>query len=534
MSIKTYLLKDNLPSISKEEQVISYYIYKNSPNEDFNDLIEHDDRYFVKYNLTDYRSSILRWYPFTKDSVVLEIGAEYGALTGALCDRCREVFSVTDTLFRARLIRERYKTRNNLTVCTGIDDDAISSKKFDYIILFGALEKTDRPAALLNNLKPLLKKDGLILLEADNKYGIQYLVGKKEKYSGIPFESLDNYIHSSIKHGYNLDELRKIIVDSDYNYYKFYYPLPDYIAPKALFSDSCQPKSNIGERLTSYYEDTSTIIANDRQLFLDIIENGSFSYFANNFIVEVTDDPARITDINMVVLSAYRSRKHSFATIMHDDKTVEKKCLYNEGYDYAKYLLDLTNEISGAGIPILPMKLADNSLFMNFINGKTVQQHLQCLVERHSEPERFYDVFDKMWGYILKSSRHSQNGSFSGIENIGPILSKAYLEMISLNSFWIDNDILFFDQEYVEENYPAKYVQFRSIKYVYLNIPEIENSIEKKDLEERYGINSKLKVLFESMENDLGKRENPYANFFSNSINPAICYTNRRKLLGYS
>ena len=77
--------------------------------------------------------------------------------------------------------------QSSLTVYAGEAQEIKFEKKFDYIICFEALEYSSDPAAFLNFLKSLLSKGGVLLIEAENQYGIQYLAGKKESHSGIPF-----------------------------------------------------------------------------------------------------------------------------------------------------------------------------------------------------------------------------------------------------------------------------------------------------------------------------------------------------------
>lgn len=50
---------------------------------------------------------------------------------------------------------------------------------------------------------------------------------------------------------------------------------------------------------------------------------------------------------------------------------------------------------------------------------------------------------------------------------MGPILQKVYIELIPLNCFYQNGGFVYFDQEFVRENYPAKYALFRAVHYIY-------------------------------------------------------------------
>ena len=70
------------------------------------------------------------------------------------------------------------------------------------------------------------------------------------------------------------------------------------------------------------------------------------------------------------------------------------------------------------------------------------------------------EVFDQLYGRILQSSRHLsfeccllKDGALNA-ENSGPILEKAYIDMIPYNCFFLDEEVrtfLFYDQEFVKE-----------------------------------------------------------------------------------
>ena len=450
-----YFSKEERP-LSDEEKAAALYVYKNSPNEDYNDLIKDDGRYFSKYNFSDYRQSILRWYPFKKDSAALEINAECGALTGALLDNCGSVFVTETSLFKAQLTCARYASRDNLTVFAG-DFHAVDFKrKFDYIVFFKTLERSENPVQTLNFLKGLLKPGGVLLLEAENQYGIQNLLGKKDSHSGIPFDSLAGYPSADKGRGFSRAALQKILEASGFAEWNFYYPLPDAFAPRAIYSDKAPPKTNMIERLVVAREDASTFVADERRLYVDAVENGVYHFLSNSFFVEASDSTKNLASIKSATLGGYRSRKKSFATIIRSDSLVQKKGLFADSAEYANDLCALANELSSRGVNVLPMRAEGNSLFMDFVSADTVQMFFRKLVQE-KDKETALEILDSLWNDILKSSDLSNVSSLErfGID-AGPLLKSAYLEMVSINSFWIDGRIYFFDQEVVRKDYPHK------------------------------------------------------------------------------
>ncbi len=526
--------KEEKEPLSQEEKSIAYYIYRNSPNEDYSSLIKDDNRYFVKYNFSDYRPAALQWYPFKKNFSVLEVNAEYGALTGALCDTCETVFVTEDSLFRASLICERYKNRNNLTVYAADYRNIKFEIQFDCIVFFRTLEKTSNPVDSLNYLKTLLKPNGILLLELENKFGIQYIAGKQETYSGIPFNSIANYPVLNFGRGFSKADAIELLACSDFSCWRFYYPFPDVIAPTAIYSDDAKPKINMIERLRfSYPEDSSTIVADEVQLLKDAVKNDVYPFVSNHFIIEISDSKSVLSDVCSATISPYRSRNKSFAVLIRKDGVVEKKGLFPESAQYAELLCSITSELAKRMVPVLSMQRKENSLFMDFIEADTTQMYLRKLVLTSGSQKKIFYVMNKIWENILKSSELTDHCAFetNGID-FSPILKKAYVEMVTINSFWMDNEILFFDQEVVKENYPAKYVLWRSFQMIYGMLPELENVIAKRTMFNHYGISGEMDEVFCKVENELDRTENPYSVFFKNNISFSRMSQNRKRLLG--
>lgn len=510
MPILKYDYKDKVterfPSIEEREV---YKIIEAGSSEDYMDVILEDSRWFVFYHLSDHRSAVLRWYPFHSDASVLEIGAEMGAMTGALCDRVRKVTVTENSVFCAEAIARRYCKRENLTIYAADFRKIAFEEKFDYIILFGKREWIC--TAYIDEMMSLLKPDGILLMEVENKYGIQNLCGKRDQVTGMPFASFG----CGNGHSLHRAELEEILRASQADRWKFYYPLPDYIAPRAIYTDDIEAGANIRERLPHNTFCDTSLINGGYEIYSDAAVNGAFRFVANSFLVEIAKGNSSCTDISYATLSTTRIREKSFATIIrrNTDK-VEKAPLYPDGLRYAEYLCNNTVYLQQRGIRILPMELHDNSMWMDFVHAKTVQQYIIELVQNQEPTEKLIALFDKLWECILQSSERVDRCSFDvdGLtgDEIGPVLKYAYLEMISLNSFWLDGDILFFDQEVVKEAYPAKYILARSILNVYGLIEKCEQYLPRAVLYERYHITDEMLQLYAELDANLEASENPY------------------------
>ena len=73
-------------------------------------------------------------------------------------------------------------------------------------------------------------------------------------------------------------------------------------------------------------------------------------------------------------------------------------------------------------------------------------------------------------------------------KNILSVLAEGYLDLTFRNAFWDNNKLYWFDQEWMLENIPAKYILFRAVGTLYYSFPDLEDILPLTELYERYGI----------------------------------------------
>ncbi len=72
------------------------------------------------------------------------------------------------------------------------------------------------------------------------------------------------------------------------------------------------------------------------------------------------------------------------------------------------------------------------------------------------------------------------------------MLARGYWDMVPLNSFFIDGEFVFFDQEFSLENCPANFVIYRMLGAFYAGNPQFERIIPLQEMYRRYGLDVKL------------------------------------------
>lgn len=322
-----------------ENEIIEYAKkYKN-----VDEIFKKDIRWPVFYHLTPIRKNILNWYPFKKDSSVLEIGAGMGAITEALCEKCKEVVSVELSKNRATSIAERNKDKENLEIIVGnLNDVDFKGKKFDYITLIGVFEyaalytNTENPYDdFLNNIKKLLKEDGKLLIAIENKFGMKYFVGAPEDHTNVQYDGITGYTSGAKVRTFGKQEIKEILNRNNFINTKFYYPLPDYKLPSLIFSDEYLPTEETIEKYIPYYYEGSSIEFDEIKAYKEIIKNNMFDFFANSFFIEASQkeintkvdikniELVQISDESKPIYKSQYSRKEQIQGLIEENNRLK-------------------------------------------------------------------------------------------------------------------------------------------------------------------------------------------------------------------
>lgn len=511
----------NTTTVNELNQDIAEYLEASS-DQYMDDVIRDDSRLSVWQLLSELRCGLISWYDFKENAEVLEIGAGFGALTGLLCEKCAHVTATERSAFRAQKIAERYEDVNNLDVYAGDVMDMTLPHQFDYILLVGILEVIGKGTADLgvyidyvHKLRGLLKEQGKLLIAVDNRMGLRYFCGESEPYTKKAFAGINHYKRGTRGYTFTKKQLEEIVAGAGFENHKFYYPLPDYKFPQLIYTDDYMPENNLKERLIPYYNSKDTLVAFELELYDDVIANGMFPAMANSFLIECSLD-AQFEKTEYAAISTDRGRERSFATVIYkeDTRKVKKMFLYPQGRMQADLLMENIEDLKQHGIPVVPHSWDENGVILQpYIEYPTLSNVLKKVIR--TDVAEFERILDCIYHYILQSSEETQRNAFlerlledvANDENLtadvkqqkktewgqldfGPVLKKAYMELIPLNCFYAeaDDSFLYFDQEFVRRDYPAQYVMFRAIHYIYCFTERAEQYYPKQKLIDRYGM----------------------------------------------
>ena len=490
---------------SEIDRTIYKYILE-SENENFEDILLKENDWQIFLHLSPLRAGLLNWYDFKNNSNILEVGAGFGALTGVLCKTGNEVTVTEKSNLRARAIVERYKNYNNLTVYVGDLKDINFERKFDYIVLTGLLELQGNGEnyqepyiSYLKNLLKLLKSGGKILISLENRYGLKYFCGEIEPHTKEVFAGINKYsVQKGRGYCFDRQEIIDILKKSGVQNFKFYYPLPDYKLPQIIYSDNFLPSTEIKERMIPYYNSRS-LIASELNLYSDIARNGVFNFFANSFFIECGNN-IEFSKIDYVAITSDRGQKRSFITSILGKKTVKKRAVYENGKEYLMKIKENLDELFLKGINVINCKMENYEIIMPFMKEPTLANYLRNI--EINDKNKVLIIFDKLWDSIISSSDVSlkineELSEYVDDFDFGIILEKAYMELIPMNCFYIDGELIFFDQEFIKTNYPAKYVMFRALAFIH---NDIEKIVSIEEMKNRYKINDDMWNLFWKIE----------------------------------
>ena len=373
------------------------------------------------------------------------------------------------------------------------DDDI----KFSAVLVFGGYDYAENKI-LLNRLKKHLLNNSVLLWAVDNKLGTRFLCG--DKHLGNEGEY------------FTLSKWKKLFLDVNIVLNQVYYVMPDWHTAQRIYASSV---SSVDEQCLKYV-DPKNMTSHESELLNDVIENGIFTQTANAFLFEYRCDNIR-ENILKIMLSPTKGRRYSSAILLYVDKAV-KKALYHGGS--VKNIYDNNIEICTRGINIVPQKYIKENIVMPYIDAPLASK---VMVETAAHSiDKFHDMLDTFWQCILLSSNRGNKTELIN-KNIPMknLLRKAYIDMVPTNAFYIQGEYVFFDQEYVYDNYPAEYVMFRALMILYGREKSLEQKIPLNEVKKWFGLENLWPTFLEIEEKYLQPRllrYDVYGKYYDNII----------------
>ncbi len=435
----------------------------------------------------DNSTNILKWYPFKENAKILEIYDE-----NSVIDKLEKKLEVDKQQVKSLKLEEKY----------------------DYITLIGTYEYApividgEKPYSnFLKKLKEHLNKNGKILLAIDNRLGIKYYAGAKNKYYSKIFGSVESEIRQNKPNLLLKKELEKFIKEAGFNNYKFYYPVPDYKNANSIFTDEFLPKSNHSKILYPVdYENGSIIVFNEIEAIKEICDNDMFTCFTNSYLVEIGKEELE-NDIKFV--SYNNLRKEKYKLVLTICKNEVKKIAENKkSISHIKNIEKNLEELNKLGFKTIE-KVENEKIISNFMKEEELDKIIVNKIKQ-GEIEQTYKEIANWYKYISERLEKAEEGEQSifeksNIEVPKEIINKmnfvkqGYIDL-SFENIFCKEDYVFYDQEWKFENVPLEFILYRALNNLYTyNARKIETKIRKEELYNKFKINEFI-IYFEKLE----------------------------------
>lgn len=267
--------------------------YENASNTGWMTEIARKDFVF-EYHLSPIRHNLLKWFPFTPSSSLLDIGCGCGALTGLFAEKVAKVTALEYSPRRAEITALRHKTLSNLQVFVGGIQDFAPRERYNYISIIGVLEYAPTffggpspQATFLRRAADLLEPDGALIIAIENKIGLKYLSGAPEDHTGIVFDSIYDYPHSKRVRTFSKKELAELLDSAGFHSLEWFYPFPDYKFPRIILSDYVAPHDTdrVWKVCADQTNDNHKEIISEKYFGRTLARAGLLHEFANSFLV---------------------------------------------------------------------------------------------------------------------------------------------------------------------------------------------------------------------------------------------------------
>lgn len=233
---------------------------------DIKTLLKENPGLDYMYALSDIRENLLEWFEFDESASLLQIGSDYGALTGLYSRKVKQVTVLDSNHNNLSFNRLRHQKRDNISYVTG-NLDTYTGERFDYVVMVGTLKEPYEEQ--IRKAKALLKPKGTLILSLRNRLGLKYQAGAIADTSKLSRQEL----------------LELLCGNEEFDgTAEFYYPMPDYKLPVTIYSDSYLPSKGDLTHAILAYDYPKYLRFDLGKMFDEVCEGKEFQTFSNSFL----------------------------------------------------------------------------------------------------------------------------------------------------------------------------------------------------------------------------------------------------------
>lgn len=448
-----------------------------------------------------FNSNIIKWYPFKNYKSIVQIGLNEH-ITGEL--------------------KEKFE---NVQVIENIEDLSFDIE-YDYILIYGYEKYSD----IIKKVIETLNENGKILIIGNNQLGInnwsKYDIDNNKKGT----LRLENY-HEKIK---TLNYVKKELEENNLTEINTFFSFPDYKTSELIMNENFKIEINHIEKYNpNIYEDEIKLF-DEIKVLKAIISNAPemINFFANSYFIEASKKE-NINDVKFVSFNNCRNEQYQLMTIIKDE-VVEKLPTNDKANEHIDNMIKIINNIENDDIQILDYE-KDGKIYSKLI--KNEQTLDKILSDNSNDMEKIVEIINKFKDTLLKKSvKYPECKDILQIEKDEETLQslnymkKGYWDMIPKNCFYINEEFIFFDQEWEKDYLPVEFIIYRSIINSYdlvrkINVDELLkklNIIQYKDFFEELDKELREEIVDKKIHEAMYKKDNLKA--VDNLINENISY----------
>ena len=235
-------------------------------------ILEADSRPEVLYALSDIRRNLMDWMDFSGQEHVLQLGSDYGVITGLLAERCASVAVVDERDENLVVNQKMNEAHTNISYMKAADFqkmEAVEKEgKYDLVVL-----RADRPdmdiKECFTRLSSYLSENGKLIFACENALGLNFLSGA---------------VHDEDETAFTKGELEEALKEAGLSKVEFYYPMPEYKRAVSVYSDRYLPGKGDIPHVTAVYDRQRWACIHEDEISDKLVQEKAFGLFSNAYL----------------------------------------------------------------------------------------------------------------------------------------------------------------------------------------------------------------------------------------------------------
>ena len=468
-------------------------------------ILEADSRPEVLYALSDIRRNLMDWMDFSGQENVLQLGSDYGVITGLLAEHCDHVAVVDERDENLVVNQKMNDAYTNVSYIKAADfqkmEAAEKEGKYDLLVLRSDRSEMDIKT-IFTQAAFYLSEKGRLIFACENALGLSFLSGA---------------VHDEDETAFTKGELEEAFKEAGLSRVEFYYPMPEYKRAASVYSDRYLPGKGDIPHVTAVYDRQRWACIHEDEISDKLVQEKAFGLFANAYLAVASKGAG---SFKAVFAKYNRTRKEDFqirTAILEENgkRYVEKTALTAAAEAHIRSMREKYEKLTSVNpaVKVLePHYSKDNkAVRFGFLKGKTLAEILgEQITGKKAPVEALKAAMDRVFGQaVLKKEPFTPTDQFKEVfgdsEEILSLQDTSYevsnIDGLFENLMETQDGLYCLDYEWVFDfPIPAGFIRYRNLVYFYYKyegLLDYENAVQFLS---EFGMDEKLAEIYASME----------------------------------